>query len=64
MAPKERATQEIADDLLDLLDDSDLLSPAAVPVKSPEPPASAVKVKKNALKKALTPKKKQPTPVR
>ena len=64
MAPKERDRQEIADDLLGLLDDSDLIAPAAIPIKSPEPPASAAKAKKGVPKKDLTPKKKQPTPAR
>lgn len=64
MAPKERDRQEIANDLLGLLDDSDLIAPAAIPIKSPEPPASAAKAKKGVPKKDLTPKKKQPTPAR
>lgn len=65
MAPKERATQEIADDLLGLLDDGDLISTTAPPpTKSPTPSVSSPKTQADGSKKSSAPKKKQTIPTR
>ena len=60
MAPKERTTQDVADDLLGLLDDGDLILPAAESPKSPEKPTPApqrvpISPKKLAAKKRAAP---------
>ena len=64
MAPKERDTQEIADDLLGLLDDGDLISEATIPENTSPQSESTPKAQADTSKKAPTPKKKQNAPAR
>ena len=59
MAPKERTTQDVADDLLGLLDDGDLMPPAVDPAKSPVQPAPVSSAPKSL---SSTPKIKDPAP--
>ena len=59
MAPKERTTQDVADDLLGLLDDGDLIPPAVDPAKSPVQSAPVSPAPKA---QSSTPKKKDPAP--
>ena len=59
MAPKERTTQDVADDLLGLLDDGDLMPPAVDPAKSPVQPAPVSSPPKS---QSSTPKIKDPAP--
>ena len=59
MAPKERTTQDVADDLLGLLDDGDLIPPAADPAK---PPVQSAPVSPAPKSQNSTPKIKDPAP--
>lgn len=59
MAPKERTTQDVADDLLGLLDDGDLIPPAVDPAKSPVQSAPVSPAPKA---QSSTPKIKDPAP--
>lgn len=61
-APKARATQEVADDLLSLLDDGDLIPPTEEPPKPPE--KSLLSPSKALLTQKKPPTKKQSDPVR
>lgn len=66
IAPKERAPQEVADELLDLLDDGDLAPPSdpeppKAPKKSPPPQGKASPEKPAAAQKRRAPPAKKPT---
>lgn len=66
IAPKERAPQEVADELLDLLDDGDLAPPSdpeppKAPKKSPPPQGKASPEKPAAAQKRRATPAKKPT---